>query len=102
MNQAIGWLSSAILVLTISTQLRKQWRSRDGHGVSKWLYIGQSAASLGFVIYSVQSRDWVFVVTNSVLGLEALFGLVLVLRQRRAARAPVGRMAAGTTARTPA
>jgi uncharacterized protein with PQ loop repeat len=94
MNQAIGWLSSAILVLTISTQLRKQWRSRSSQGVSKWLYIGQIAASTGFVIYSVQSRDWVFVVTNTVLGLEALFGLGLVLAQRRAARAhvPAGRM----------
>lgn len=110
MNQAIGWLSSAILVLTISTQLRKQWRSRSSQGVSKWLYIGQIAASTGFVIYSVQSRDWVFVVTNTVLGLEAMFGLGLVLAQRRAARrAPAGRAveareqtSSGTTSRTPA
>jgi MtN3 and saliva related transmembrane protein len=103
MTQAIGWLSSAILVVTISTQLRKQWRSRSSQGVSKWLYIGQIAASTGFIFYSAQSRDWVFVATNTVLGLEAMFGLGLVLAQRRAAsHTRAGRMAAGATSRTPA
>jgi MtN3 and saliva related transmembrane protein len=86
MNEVVGWLSSLILILTISTQLRKQWRSRNSHGVSKWLYIGQIAASLGFVYYSAASRNWVFVVTNALLGLEAMFGLGLVYVQRRAAR----------------
>lgn len=86
MDQAIGWLSSAILVLTISRQLYTQWRSRDGHGVSKWLFIGQIAASTGFVYYSVRSANWVFVVTNALLLVEALFGLGLLLAQRRAAR----------------
>ena len=83
MDQVVGWLSSVILVLTIATQLRKQWRRGDSQGVSKWLFIGQAVASLGFVYYSVQERNWVFVVTNAVLLIEALLGLAMLLMQRR-------------------
>lgn len=87
MNEVIGWASSLILVLTISVQLRKQWRSRSSQGVSKWLFIGQIASSTGFVVYSLSSRNWVFVVTNALLGLEAAFGLGLLFWQRHARRA---------------
>ena len=82
MNEVVGWLSSAILVVTISVQLLKQWRSGTSRGVSKWLFIGQILASLGFVYYSVQMRNWVFVVTNSLLALEAMLGLGMVIAQR--------------------
>ena len=82
MDEAVGWLSSLILVVTISVQLRKQWRSGSSRGVSKWLFIGQILASLGFVFYSIQMRNWVFVVTNSVLAFEAMIGLGMVVAQR--------------------
>lgn len=86
MDEVIGWFSSVILVLTISAQLRKQWRSGSSKGVSKWLFIGQIFASLGFVIYSVRLSNWVFVVTNALLGLEACAGLGLLFYHRRRER----------------
>jgi MtN3 and saliva related transmembrane protein len=86
MDEVIGWASSAILVLTISAQLHKQWKSGTSKGVSKWLFIGQFAASVGFVTYSWRIGNWVFVATNALLGCEALLGLGMVLVHRRKQR----------------
>ena len=83
MTEAIGWLSSAILVLTITTQVLRQWRSGTSKGVSRWLFIGQFAASTGFCIYSVLVDNWVFIATNGLLAIEALVGLAIVRVQRR-------------------
>jgi hypothetical protein len=52
LTEAVGWVSSAILVLTIAKQVYKQWREGSSEGVSKWLFVGQMAASLGFTVYS--------------------------------------------------
>jgi MtN3 and saliva related transmembrane protein len=79
---ALGWFASAVLVLTIGHQVLRQWRTGESDGVSRWLYVGQITASGGFVAYSVHLGDPVFVVTNGVLLLAAIFGLVTVLRQR--------------------
>jgi MtN3 and saliva related transmembrane protein len=83
MVELIGWFSSAILVLTITKQLHRQWQAGTSKGVSVWLFVGQCTASCGFLVYSVLIHNWVFVVTNSLLGLEAIFGLLLVLHHRR-------------------
>ncbi len=45
----IGWGATLILLLTISSQVYEQWRSRSTQGVSHWLFAGQLAASAGFV-----------------------------------------------------
>jgi uncharacterized protein with PQ loop repeat len=82
MTDAIGWASSAILLLTILRQIYKQWRQGSSEGVSKWLFIGQAVASLGFTIYSWLVRNWVFVVTNLLMLLNALVGLGIVLWHR--------------------
>ncbi len=82
MTEMIGWVSSMILVLTIGKQIYKQWQEKTSEGVSKWLFIGQIAASMGFTIYSWLVQNWVFVVTNSLLLLSAFVGLGIVLRQR--------------------
>jgi MtN3 and saliva related transmembrane protein len=79
MTDALGWLSSAILLMTIGRQVWKQWRTGMGEGVSMWLYIGQIAASAGFTLYSVLVENWVFIVTNSLLMLSALAGLYILL-----------------------
>jgi MtN3 and saliva related transmembrane protein len=79
---AIGWLASAVLVATIGNQVLRQWRTGHSDGVSRWLFVGQIAASAGFVAYSAHLGDPVFVVTNGVLLLAAIFGLATVLRQR--------------------
>lgn len=86
MTEAIGWASSLILVLTIAKQVYKQWHEGSSEGVSKWLFVGQMAASLGFTIYSWLVDNWVFVVTNSLMLLNGLLGLLIVLRHRRRER----------------
>ncbi|HEV2764164.1 MAG TPA: hypothetical protein VGV38_14365 [Pyrinomonadaceae bacterium] len=83
LTEAVGWVSSFILVLTIAKQVYKQWNEGSSEGVSKWLFVGQMAASLGFTVYSWLVDNWVFVVTNSLMLLNGLLGLVIVLRHRR-------------------
>ena len=83
MTEAVGWVSSFILVLTIAKQVYKQWQEDQSEGVSKWLFIGQIAASLGFTIYSWLVNNWVFVVTNSLMLLNGLAGLLIVIHHRR-------------------
>ncbi len=83
MTEAVGWVSSGILVLTIAKQVYKQWQEGSSEGVSKWLFVGQMAASLGFTVYSWLVSNWVFVVTNAVMLVNGLLGLLIVLHHRR-------------------
>lgn len=86
MQDAIGWASSAILLATIASQILKQWREGNAQGVSRWLFVGQVAASAGFVVYSWMVRNWVFVFTNSLILLSALVGAALVWKQKSGRR----------------
>jgi MtN3 and saliva related transmembrane protein len=81
--EIIGWASSVILVVTIATQIAKQWRERTSAGVSTWLFVGQLAASTGFTIYSLLVRNWVFAVTNGIMILSGLLGYAITIRQKR-------------------
>ena len=83
MTEVVGWVSSGILILTLAKQVFKQWKEGSSEGVSKWLFVGQMAASVGFTTYSVLTGDPVFIVTNSILLLNALVGLLIVLHHRR-------------------
>ncbi|XXX75228.1 hypothetical protein WMF30_47025 [Sorangium sp. So ce134] len=83
MQEAIGWISSIILVLTIGKQVYKQWKTKTSEGVSKWLFLGQLAASVGFVVYSWLVDNWVFVATNLLMVANALAGALIVYLQRR-------------------
>jgi MtN3 and saliva related transmembrane protein len=85
-SEALGWVSSCILVLTIAKQVYKQWQEGSSEGVSKWLFVGQMAASLGFTIYSWLVSNWVFVVTNALMLCNAVLGLLIVLHHRRRER----------------
>jgi uncharacterized protein with PQ loop repeat len=82
-QEVIGWVSSFILVLTIGKQVLKQWREGSSKNVSKWLFVGQLAASVGFTVYSWMVRNWVFVFTNGFMVLNALAGLAVTLHHRR-------------------
>jgi uncharacterized protein with PQ loop repeat len=82
-RQFIGWASSALLVLTIGRQVWKQWQEGNSEGVSSWLFVGQTAASIGFTTYSLMVADWVFVVTNSLMLLNGLLGYFILMRNRR-------------------
>ena len=90
MTEAVGWVSSIILVLTIAKQVYKQWQEGSSEGVSKWLFVGQMAASLGFTVYSWLVDNWVFVVTNAVMLLNGLLGLLIVLHHRKKERLEAG------------
>lgn len=83
MTDLLGWLSSFILLVTIVQQIWTQWRERSTKGVSKWLFIGQTAASAGFTVYSWLVGNWVFVVTNSLLLASAIVGCLLTWSFRR-------------------
>jgi MtN3 and saliva related transmembrane protein len=83
LTELLGWTSSLILLVTIGKQIHKQWEERSSKGVSKWLFIGQLAASIGFTAYSVRIHNWVFVATNTLMALSAIVGLALVLRHRQ-------------------
>lgn len=83
MTEWVGWTSSAILLATLIRQVYTQWRQHTVAGVSKWLFIGQLAASTGFLIYSVLVDNWVFVFTNAALLVTAIIGQLIYLRNAR-------------------
>jgi MtN3 and saliva related transmembrane protein len=82
-TQAIGWISSIVLVATIAKQVHKQWKAGTSAGVSTWLFVGQITASTGFTIYSFLIREWVFVFTNSLMLASGVLGLLIVRYHRR-------------------
>ncbi len=88
-TEVIGWVSSCVLVLTIAKQVYKQWQEGSSENVSRWLFVGQIAASVGFTIYSWLVGNWVFVVTNAVMILNGVAGLLIVLYHRRREQAKV-------------
>ena len=96
LTEAIGWFSSFVLVLTIGRQVLKQYREGSSEGVSKWLFIGQMTASGGFLLYSWLVKNWVFVVTNGLMLLNGLAGLMIVQHHRRKEQKAGGARKAGT------
>jgi uncharacterized protein with PQ loop repeat len=83
MTEIVGWASSLILIATIAKQVHKQWSDRTSAGVSTWLFVGQLAASVGFTIYSLLVRNWVFAVTNGIMVLNGLLGYAITVRHKR-------------------
>jgi MtN3 and saliva related transmembrane protein len=86
MESLIGWSASFILLLTIGSQVYKQWRSGTSRGVSYWLFTGQVTASLGFVVYSWMIGSLVFIITNALILAEAVLGFALTHVQKRRER----------------
>jgi uncharacterized protein with PQ loop repeat len=86
MIELLGWSSSIILLATLIRQVYAQWRSRATAGLSKWLFIGQCAASVGYTVYSLLLHNWVYVSSNIAILVTAIVGESLYLRNRRAAR----------------
>ncbi|MDQ4122074.1 MAG: SWEET family sugar transporter [Acidobacteriota bacterium] len=86
MEQIIGFASSFILLLTIGKQVYKQWSDGTSEGVSKWLFLGQITASIGFLIYSIMKNDLVFIVTNGLMVVNSLIGIAIIFYHRRRER----------------
>lgn len=78
----LGWTSSFILVFTIGFQLYRQSQSQSKKKVSKFLYLGQLLANIGFVFYSILLDNKVFIFTNSILVIENAVGFYYTLRKR--------------------
>jgi len=79
----IGWAASLILVATLVRQIHTQAKDKSAKGVSHWLFAGQIASSVGFIVYSWMLNNWVFIVTNSVILATAIVGQLVMLRTRR-------------------
>lgn len=82
LTDMVGWTSAVILILTISRQVYTQWRTKSTTGVSHWLFIGQVAASIGFVIYSFLVENWIFVAANTFILLTAVVGQCVYMRNK--------------------
>jgi MtN3 and saliva related transmembrane protein len=70
----VGWASTAVLLATIGRQVYSQWKSKATAGVSRWLFIGQISASIGFIIYSSLLHNWIFIVSNIAMIITAIVG----------------------------
>lgn len=66
-----------ILLATLIKQVYKQWSDGTSEGISQWLFIGQLAASVGFMVYSYLVGSWVFLVTNGLLTINNIIGICL-------------------------
>jgi uncharacterized protein with PQ loop repeat len=84
--EIIGWASSLILLATLVKQVYKQWKEGTAEGVSKWLFVGQLLASIGFTTYSYLVGNWVFTVTNGLLTLNNIAGIYLYFYFRKRPR----------------
>ncbi|HEY2847768.1 MAG TPA: hypothetical protein VGI80_08115, partial [Pyrinomonadaceae bacterium] len=84
----IGWASSCLLLATLIKQVYKQWSEGTSEGVSKWLFIGQFVVSVGFTVYSIGTRNAVFIVTNSALAVNAAIGIAIWYRTQHGATKP--------------
>ena len=79
----VGWCASAILIATLARQVHKQATRGNGQALSKWLFAGQIAASVGFIVYSWLLRNPVFIVSNVLILATAIAGQMLYLRNER-------------------
>ena len=81
--ELIGWASSVLLLMTLVKQVYKQWKEGTSEGISKWLFTGQLAASIGFTVYSVLTGSWVFAFTNGALTINNIVGIWLYFHFRK-------------------
>jgi uncharacterized protein with PQ loop repeat len=84
-TELIGWGSSLVLLATIMRQVYTQWKTQSTVGVSKWLFVGQLAASTGFTVYSYRLHNWVFLSSNCALLATAIVGETLYVRNKKRA-----------------
>jgi MtN3 and saliva related transmembrane protein len=66
-----------VLLATISRQVYSQWKSKATAGVSRWLFVGQISASAGFIAYSYQLHNWIFLFSNSAMLITAIVGEII-------------------------
>jgi uncharacterized protein with PQ loop repeat len=72
------------LLATLIRQVHTQWKSRDVSGVSRWLFVGQVTASVGYTVYSILLGNWVYASSNIAILITAIAGEMIYLRNKRA------------------
>lgn len=77
----IGWAASAVLIATLARQIYTQSQEKGARGVSRWLFVGQIASSVGFIAYSWMVHNWIFTLTNTAILLTAIIGQIVVSRK---------------------
>src|SRR5450755_3860145 len=82
-TEVVGWASTAVLLATICRQVYSQWKSKATAGVSRWLFVGQISASIGFVCYSYLLHNWIFLFSNSAMLVTAIAGEIIYVANRR-------------------
>ena len=83
LTEAVGWTAAILLLVTRVRQVWSQWNSGSVAGISRWLFVGQVAASVGFTAYSLMLGNFVFAFTNGLLTINAIAGLLIDRRNRR-------------------
>jgi len=81
--EGIGWASTAVLLATIGRQVYSQWKSKATAGVSRWLFVGQISASIGFTTYSFLLHNWIFLFSNAAMILTAIVGEFIYISNRK-------------------
>lgn len=72
-----------MLLATLAAQTVKLYRSESTRGVSKWLFVGELAASGGFTVYSSLLHNHVYMVANALGFVTALCGLFIYFQKKR-------------------
>jgi hypothetical protein len=78
----VGWSAVAVLFVTMAGQAWKEWRDRVKHGIGKWFFAGQVAASVLFIAYSAMLGNRVFVVGNTLVLAAAIAGGAILAYNR--------------------
>jgi uncharacterized protein with PQ loop repeat len=86
-------VSTVVLLATICRQVYSQWKSKATAGVSRWLFVGQISASVGFICYSYQVHNWVFLFSNSAMLITAIVGEIIYVANRKGWRKTARRAA---------
>jgi MtN3 and saliva related transmembrane protein len=76
-------VSTVVLLATICRQVYSQWKSKATAGVSRWLFVGQISASVGFICYSYQLHNWIFMFSNSAMLITAILGEIIYISNRK-------------------
>ena len=71
---AVGWISTAVLMITLWGQVFRDYRLGRAEEISPILFIGQCASSAGFLVYSALMGNIVFVVSNALILITAFVG----------------------------
>lgn len=85
-TELIGWMSVAVLLVTLVHQAYLQWREHAAAVASRGLFAGQVCASGGLVTYSLLVGNSVFLAASLLVLLAALAGRTVILRNRRQVR----------------